>query len=86
MEAEAEPRLEVEAILNTGPHEQCQANGHVTDKTGLKCDPVDYSRYNKVNGLCLGGHHKYSGNHREGQMEQASPKCLCKPHSAETES
>ena len=52
--------------------------GHVTNNTGLKGDPVYYSRYNKVVGLCLDGHHEYSKNHREGETEQASPKCLGK--------
>ena len=65
MEAEAEPQLEVEAVQKTGPHEYCEANDNVTDNTGLECDPVDYNRYNKVVGLCLGGHHKHSGNHHK---------------------
>ena len=38
---------------------------HVIDNTDLEGDPVDYSRYDKVAGLCLGGHHEYSGNHCE---------------------
>ena len=66
-------------VQKTGLHEQYEADGHVTDNTGLEGDPINYSRYNKVNGLCLGGHHELSGNHREGEMEQASPKCLGKP-------
>ena len=86
MEAEAEPQLEVEAIQKTRSHEQCEANSHVTDNTDLEYDPIDYSRYNKVAGLCLVGHHEHSENHRKGEMEQASPKCLWKPQSTETES
>ena len=58
---------------------------HVIDNTGLECEPVDYSRYNEVVGLCLNGHHEYSENHHEGEMEQASPKSLWKPQSVETE-
>ena len=84
MEAGAEPQLEV--VQKTGSYEQCEADNHVTDNTSLECDSVDYSRYNKVTGLCLNGHHEYSRNHREGEMEQVSPKCLWKPQSAETES
>ena len=79
MEVEAKPHLEVEAVQKIGPHEQCEADNHVTDNTGLECDSVDYSRYNKVVGLCLDGHHKYSGNHYEVEMEQASLKYLWKP-------
>ena len=60
-------------------------DNHVTDNTVLECDPVDYSRYNKVVGPCLGGHHEYSRNHHEGEMEQASLECLWIPQSAETE-
>ena len=86
MEAEANPQLEVEAVQKTGLHEQCEADDHVTDNTSLEGDLVDYSRYNKVAGLCLGGHHEYSGNHRVGEMEQASLKCMGKPQSVETES
>ena len=85
MEAGAEPQLEVEAIQKTRPYEQCEANDHVTDNTGLECDRVNYSRYNKVASLCLDGHHEHFGNH-EDEMEQASPKCLWKPQSAETKS
>ena len=66
MEAEDGPQLEVEAVQKTGLHEQCKADDHVTDNTGLEGDPVDYSRYNKVDGLCLSGHHEYSRNHCEG--------------------
>ena len=84
MEAEAEPQLK--AVQKTRPHEQCEADGHVTDNTSLECDPVDYSRYNKVIGPYLGGHHEHPGNHHEGEMEKASPKCLWKPQSVETES
>ena len=86
MEAEAEPQLEVEAVKKIGLLEQCEADDHVTDNTDLECDPVDYSRYNKVASLCLGGHREYSKNHHEDKMEQASPKFLWKPQSAETES
>ena len=53
----------MEAVQKTGLHEQCEADGHVTDNTGLEGDPIDYSRYNKVDNLCLGGHHEYSWNH-----------------------
>ena len=59
---------------------------HVTNSTGLKCDPIDYSGYKKVVGLCLGGHHEYFRNHHEGEMEQASLKYLWKPQNVETES
>ena len=45
-------------VQKTGLHEQYEADGHVTDNTGLEGDPINYSRYNKVNGLCLGGHHE----------------------------
>ena len=90
METGAEPQLEVdvevEAVQKTGLYEQCEADDHVTDNTGHACDPVDYNRYNKVVSLCLSGHHKHSRNHREDEMEQASPKCLWKPQSAEIES
>ena len=66
-------------VQKTRPHEQCEADGHVTDNTGLECDPVDYSRYNKVVVLCIGCHHEHSRNHREGEIEKASTKCLCEP-------
>ena len=69
----------MEAVQKTGPHEHCELDDHIIDNIGLKCDPVDYNKYNKVVGLCVGGHHEHSGNHREGEMEQASPKCLWKP-------
>ena len=59
---------------------------NVTDYTGLKCDPRDYSRYNKVAILCFGCHHEHSGNHREGEIQKASPKCLGEPQGAKTES
>ena len=76
----------MEAVQKNGPHEQYKADGHVTNNTSLECNPVDYNRYNKVVGFCLGGHHEYSRNHHEGEMEQASPKCLWKPQSDEIES
>ena len=82
----ADPQLEVEAVQKTGLHEQCEADDHVTDNICHECDPVYYSRYNEVTGLCLGGHHEYSGNHREGEMEQALPKSHWKPQRAETKS
>ena len=85
MEAEVDPELEVEAVQKTGLHEQCEV-GYVTDNTSLDGDPIDYSKYNKVVSLCLGGHHEYSENHHKGEMEQASLKCLWKPRSVETES
>ena len=66
MEAEVDPQLEVEAVQKTGLHEQCEVDDYVIDNIGLKGDLVDYYRYNKVVGLCLGGHHEYSGNHLEG--------------------
>ena len=53
-------------VQKTGLREQCKADDHVIDNTGLEGDPIDYSRYNKVVGLCLGGHHEYSRNHCEG--------------------
>ena len=53
-------------VQKTRLHEQCEADDHVIDNTGLKGDPVYYNRYNKVAGLCLGGHHQNFGNHREG--------------------
>ena len=61
------------------PHKQCETDDHVTNNTNLKSDPINYNRYNKIVGLCLGGHHEHSENHHEGEMEQASPKCLWKP-------
>ena len=61
-------------------------SSHVTDNTGLECNPVYYNRYDKVVGLCLSGHYENSRNHHKGEMEQASPKCLWKPQSAETKS
>ena len=66
MEEEADPQLEAEVIQKTGLHEQCKANGHVTDNTGLEGDSIYYKRYNKVTSLCLDGHHENSENHREG--------------------
>ena len=51
--SEVEPQ--VEAIKKIGPHEQCMVDDHVTDNTGLEGDPLDYSRYNKVVVLYLGG-------------------------------
>ena len=66
MDAEVDPQLEVEAVQKTRLHEQREVDDHVTDNTSLEGDPVDYSRYNKVVGLFLGGHHEYSGNHCEG--------------------
>ena len=56
----------MEAVQKTRLHELCEANDHVADNIGLEGDPVNYSRYNKVVGLSLGGHHEYSGNHCEG--------------------
>ena len=58
--------MELEVVQKTRLHEQCEADDHVIDNTGLKGDLVDYNMYNKVTGLYLGGHHEYSGNHREG--------------------
>ena len=78
--------METEAGKKTGRHEQCEADNHVTDNICLKCDLIYYSRYNEVVGLCLGGHHEYSGNHSKGDMEQALPKSHWKPQRAETES
>ena len=72
-------------VQKTRPHEQCEADSHVTDNTGLECDPVDYSRYNKVAVICIGCHHEHSRNHREGKIEKASTKCLWEPQSAESE-
>ena len=69
MEAGVDTQLEVEKVQKTRLHEQCEEEDHVTDNTGLEGDPIDYSRYNKVFSLCLGSHHKYSGNHREGETE-----------------
>ena len=66
MEAEADPQLEVESVQKTRLHEKCKADGQVTDNTSLEGDPIGYNRYNKVVGLCLGDHHEYSENHREG--------------------
>ena len=63
-------------VQKTGPHEECKADDHVTDNTGLECDPIDYSRYNKVTALCYGCHHEHSKNYNEGEIEKASPKCL----------
>ena len=62
---EADPQLEMEAVQKTGLHEQCAADDHVTDNTGLEGDLIDYSRYNKVVSLCLGGHHEYFENYCE---------------------
>ena len=59
---------------------------HVTDNTCLECDSAYYIRYNEVAGLCLGGHHEYSRNHCEGEMEQALLKSQWKPQRAEAES
>ena len=86
MEARADPQLRVEAVQKTRLHDQCEADNHVTDNTSLEGDPINYNRYNKVVGLCLGGHHEYSGNHREGETEQASLKCMGKPQSVKIES
>ena len=83
METEADPQLAVQKI---GLHEQCEADDHVTDNTCLECDSVYYNRYNEVAGLCLSGHHEYSGNYREGEMEQALPKSHWKPQRAKIES
>ena len=83
MKTEANPQV---AVQKTGLHEQCKADDHVIDNTCLKCDLVYYSRYNEVAGLCLGSHHEYFENHREGGMEQALPKCHWKPQRAKTES
>ena len=58
MEAEVDPQLEVEAVWKTGLHEQCEVDDLVIDNIGLEGDPIDYNMYNKVVGLCLGGHHK----------------------------
>ena len=71
MEEEVDPQLEVEVVQKTMLHERCEADGHVTDNTGLEGDPVDFNRYNKVDGLCLGSHHEYSKNHREDQDQVA---------------
>ena len=84
METEADPQLEVEKVQKTRLHQQCEANDHVIDNTCLECDPVYYSRYNEVAGLCLSSHHKYSMNHNEGEMEQALPKSHWKPQRVET--
>ena len=86
METKVDPQLEVEAVQKIGLHEQCKADNHVIDNTCLKCDPVDYNRYNEVVGLCLDGHHEYSDNHNEGEMEQALPKSHRKSHRAKTKS
>ena len=83
METETGPHL---AGQKTRRHEQCEADDHVTDNIYLECDPVYYNRYNEVAGLCHNSHHKHSGNHREGEMEQALPKSHWKPQRAETES
>ena len=83
METEADPQLAVQKIRQ---HEQCEANYLATNNTCLECDPVYYSRYNEVVGLYLCGHHEYSRNHHEGEMEQALPKSHWKPQRVETES
>ena len=56
------------------------------DNASLECDLLNYSRYNKVVVLYLDCHHKHSENHREGEIEKASPKCLWEPQDVETES
>ena len=66
----------VEAIRKTEPHEQCMVDDHVTDNTCLECDPLDYSRYNKVVVFYLGCHHEHFKSHRKGEFEKALLKCL----------
>ena len=73
----AEPQ--VEEVQKTGPHEQCVVDNHVTKNTGFECDPLDYSKYNKVAILCFGCHHEQSENHCKGEIEKTSPKCLGEP-------
>ena len=83
METDVGPQL---AGQKTGRHEQCEAVDHVTNNIYLECDLIYYSGYNEVASLCLGSHHEYSGNHREGEMEQALLKSHWKPQRAKTES
>ena len=51
IEAEVDPQLEEEAVQKTELHEQCEVDEHVIDNTGLKDDPIDFNRYNKVASL-----------------------------------